>query len=94
MQYYTETDCFWLDQICRWLGITIFVIFSLTFFGVCLAKTKLEPDSNFDQYNYEDFGGDFENFAEINFGYFFGFYTFITIMYVGIFYLFPYLVKN
>ena len=91
MQYYTETDCFWLDQICRWLSITIFVIFSLTFFGVCLAKTKLPVDANFTKYEYT---ANTANFAEVNFGYFFGFYTFITVMYVGVFYLFPHLVKN
>ena len=91
MQYYTETDCFWLDQICRWLSITVFVIFSLIFFGVCLAKTKIPDDGTYQKY---DYSGEAENFAEINFGYFFGFYSFITVMYVGIFYLFPYLIKN
>ena len=40
MVYYTESDCFWIDQVARWLsGVIIIIRLSNTV--ICRNKTPL-----------------------------------------------------
>lgn len=41
--FYTETDCFWLDQVCRQFYAVAMVIFSMTFFYIVMSKETVPP---------------------------------------------------
>ena len=89
--FYTDCDCFWLDQISRFWFAMAMLCFGLIYFYIVMKNT---PPEVTDGYKVFYNTAELMNESSISFGFFFAGYAFFAVNYYGVFYIFPYLINH
>ena len=90
MVYYTETDCYWLDQIFRFWTAFVIIFYGIIYFYFQFQGGQYATPDDMTRVPFE---AEAANFGDITYTFFFLMMVALAVNYWGLFYVFPYFVR-